>query len=231
MWSGKDDPWTGAAGAAAVAADAPALHTALLLRVLDEIDHGVLVLDAHARIVHHNHLARHELGSGRVLVAHGQVLLGSTGELTAQIDRALSQAGRGQRRLELLQTKDHELTVSFIPLSHPLETDSPLVLLMLSRQGVSDNLAVRMYARGQGLSPAEEAVLIGLGRGLSVPDIARENGVAESTVRSQVKSLREKTRATSIRQLMVRINSLPPVVPALRALTPLPHNAGETFPS
>lgn len=231
MWSESEHAGVGAAVAAAGAGGALALHPALLMRVLDEIDHGLIVLDAQARIFHHNHLARHELGSGRLLVAHAQVLLGSTAELTGQIDYALAQACLGQRRLELLQTREHEITASFIPLGHPLETDAPLVLMMLSRQSVSDNLAVRMYARAQGISPAEEAVLIGLCRGLSVLDIAIENGVAESTVRSQVKSVREKAQVTSIRQLMVRVHSLPPVVPALRAITPLPHNAGEPFPS
>jgi DNA-binding NarL/FixJ family response regulator len=101
------------------------------------------------------------------------------------------------------------------------------VLVLLSRQNACDNLAVRMYARAQHLSPSEEGVMISLCRGLEVADIARENGVAQSTVRSQVKSLREKTGCASIRRLIQRVNSLPPVVPALRIITPMPHNASE----
>ena len=62
---------------------------------------------------------------------------------------------------------------------------------------------------------------------MEIPEIARQNRVAESTVRSQIKALREKTGCTSIRQLLLRVNALPPVVPALRVITPVAHNGGE----
>jgi DNA-binding NarL/FixJ family response regulator len=116
------------------------------------------------------------------------------------------------------------MPVAFIPLSHPLEAGSPTVLALLTRQSAFDNLAECMYARTQRLSPSEELVMIGLCRGLEVSDIARENGVAQSTVRSQVNSLREKTGCPSIRRLIQRIHSLSPVVPVLRTLAPMRHN-------
>jgi len=146
---------------------AAALELPLVLRVLDEIDYGVLVID----------------GQGCI-----------------------------------------EVSLVMVPLSHPLETDAPAVLVLLSRQSACENLAVRMYARAQSLSPSEEQVMMALCGGLSIPDIAKKHGVAQSTVRSQIKSLREKTGCSSIRKLLQRINSLPPVVPALRVVTPMPHN-------
>lgn len=226
MWPKNDTGW--AHSAAAYPADPRPLDPAQLLRVLDEIDYGLVVVDAQAHILHSNHLARHELGRGGLLVAHAQMLMGATVELTAQIEAAIDHACRGQRRLELFRSAEREIAASFIPLSHPLETDSPQVLVMLSRQSVSDNLAVRMYARAQGLSPGEELVLMALCRGLSIQGIAREHGVAECTVRSQVKAVRQKTGAHSIRHLLAHINSLPPVVPALRIIAPLQHNTGES---
>ena len=60
-------------------------------------------------------------------------------------------------------------------MSHPLEFDAPTVLVLLSRQNACENLALRMYARSQNLSPSEEAVLLALCRGLSIPDIAKES--------------------------------------------------------
>ncbi|MCY1543259.1 hypothetical protein D9M68_790680 [compost metagenome] len=51
--------------------------------------------------------------------------------------------------------------------------------------------------------------------------------MVQSTVRSQIKALREKTGCPSIRLMMQRVNSLPPVVPALRIVSPMPHNAME----
>lgn len=203
------------------------LDPAQLHRVLDEVDYGLMVVDAQGRLHHVNHLARHELASGRTLLAHDGVLIGATIDITAQIQAAMEQAQRGQRRLLLFTRGNRELSMAFVPLSHPLETDNPNVLILLSRQSTCDNLAVRMFARNQSLSPTEESVLISLCSGMEIPEIARQNRVAESTVRSQIKALREKTGCTSIRQLLLRVNALPPVVPALRVITPVAHNGGE----
>jgi DNA-binding NarL/FixJ family response regulator len=205
----------------------PPVSQQVLMRVFDEIDYGMLVIDAQGRILHANHLARHELASGRVIMAYGNSLLGSNSGFTAQIQQAMEASFRGQRRLLLMAQGERELSLAFTPLNHPLEADTPSVLVLLSRQSTCDNLAVRMFARSLNLSPSEEAVLMGLCRGLAIPDIARQHGVAQSTVRSQIKTLREKAGAPSIRQLLHRVNSLPPVVPALRIITPMPHNATE----
>lgn len=202
------------------------LSEAHLLRVFDEIDYGMLLLDAQGRILHANHLARHELAQRRVLRACSGNLMGSTPEHSERIQQALDAALRGQRRLVLMREGDHDLSMAFTPLSHPLEDDKPTVLVVLSRQNVCDNLAVRMFARALALSPTEEVVLLALCRGLDIHEIAAENGVAVSTVRSQIKTLREKAGAPSIRRLLQRINTLPPVVPALRIVTPVAHNSG-----
>lgn len=207
----------------------PAMGRAHLLRVLDEVDYGVLIIDAQGTILHANHLARHELASGRMLMSYGNSLLGSKAEFTAQMQTAMEAAFRGQRRLVLLNKGERELSLAFTPLSHPLEADTPTVLVMLSRQSTCDNLAVRMFARTISLSSSEEAVLMGLCRGLEIPEIAAEHGVAPSTIRSQIKTLREKAGSPSIRRLLQRINSLPPVVPALRIVMPMPHNAAESI--
>ncbi|MES2841526.1 MAG: helix-turn-helix transcriptional regulator [Pseudomonadota bacterium] len=207
----------------------PFMGRAHLLRVLDEVDYGMLIIDAQGTILHANHLARHELASGRMLMSYGNTLLGSNAEFTAQMQLAMEAAFRGQRRLALLNKGERELAMTFTPLSHPLEADPPTVLVMLSRQSTCDNLAVRMFARTIGLSPSEEAVLMGLCRGLEIPEIASEHGVASSTIRSQIKTLREKAGSASIRRLLQRINSLPPVVPALRIVMPMPHNAAESI--
>jgi DNA-binding CsgD family transcriptional regulator len=224
MWQASESlsqqPYASAANFAAVG-----LEQTLLLRVMDEIDYGVLVIDGQGRLRHANHLARHEMASSRLIMSHGNVLLGTTTEFTEQIQTAMDQALRGQRRLLLLNRDEKELSMAFIPLSHPLESDAPSVLVLLSRQSACENLAVRMYARAQHLSPSEESVMMGLCRGWSIPDIAQNHGVAQSTVRSQIKALREKTGCASIRKLLQRVNSLPPVVPALRIISPVSHNA------
>ncbi len=223
MLQTSDRTW----GSGHAAADhALPLSEAHLLRVFDEIDYGMLLLDAQGRILHANHLARHELAQRRILRACSGSLMGNTPEHSDRIQQALDAAVRGQRRLVLMREGDRDLSMAFTPLSHPLEDDAPTVLIVLSRQNVCDNLAVRMFARALGLSPTEELVLLALCRGLDIHEIATENGVAVSTVRSQIKTLREKAGAPSIRRLLQRINSLPPVVPALRIVTPVAHNPG-----
>ena len=228
MWQSTDRAW-GSAQDRDVAGGAAAPGQAHLLRVFDEIDYGMLLVDGQGRILHANHLARHELAQRQILRACSGSLVGSTTEHSERIQQALDAALRGQRRLLLMREGERDLSLAFTPLSHPLEDDAPTVLVMLSRQNACDNLAVRMYARALGLSPTEETVLLALCRGLEIPDIARENGVAVSTVRSQIKTLREKAGAPSVRRLLQRVNSLPPVVPALRIVTPVTHNpAGST---
>lgn len=228
MWQATETAWNGGGtevpGAAGVR---PGLGQQHLMRVFDEIDYGMLIIDAQGRILHANHLARHELANGRIIMSYGNSLLGSSAEFTSQIQQAMESSFRGQRKLLMMTVGDKELSMAFTPLSHPLEADAPSVLVLLSRQSTCDNLAVRMFARTLNLSPSEESVLMGLCRGLSIADIARQHGVAESTVRSQIKTLREKAGAPSIRRLLHRVNSLPPVVPALRIITPMPHNATE----
>lgn len=200
------------------------MDAGMLMRMMDEIDHGMLVIDDQSRLRHANHLARHALATSRFIVCHGQTLMGSSVEFTQQIDHALKHALKGHRQLVSLKEPECELTLAFVPLSHALETDTPSVLVLLSRQNACENLAVRMYARTHQLSPSEELVLIALCKGYTIPEIAESHHVAPSTVRTQVKALRNKTGCHSIRMIMLRVNSLPPMVSALRAIVPMKHN-------
>ncbi len=227
MWQATGTVWNGSADVAGGLGMRAGLGAQHLMRVFDEIDYGMLIIDAQGHILHANHLARHELANGRVIMSYGNSLLGSSAEFTSQIQLAMESSFRGQRKLLMLVSGEKELSLAFTPLSHPLEADAPSVLVLLSRQSTCDNLAVRMFARSLNLSPSEESVLMGLCRGLQITEIAEQHGVAESTVRSQIKTLREKAGAPSIRRLLHRVNSLPPVVPALRIITPMPHNATE----
>lgn len=201
------------------------IDLSLAIRVLDEMDHGAIVLDEHGRLRHANHLARLELASQGLIRNLGGELLGSNSDHSQQLQVAIGQALRGQRKLLLLRDGARELSLAFVPMGNRLGTEEPAVLVLLSRQNACDNLSVRMYARSQSLSPSEEAVMMALCRGLTIPEIAEAHGVAQSTVRSQIKALREKTGSASIRHLLQRLNSLPPMVPALRIVSPVSHNA------
>ncbi len=194
------------------------LHPSFVLRLLDEIDYGLVLVNAQGHIQHANHLARHELATGRLLFSgHGGGIVGSTAALTDQLMAAIHGAVQGRRRLLYLTHGEHNMPVAVIPLVHALEGPSTTVMLVMARQRVGDNLALQMFAREHCLTPTEESVLRALCDGRDVDEIATQHGVAESTVRTQVRSLRDKTGANGIRQLVQRVLALPPVVPALRA--------------
>jgi len=74
--------------------EARALSQAHLLRVFDEVDYGMLLLDPQGRILHANHLARHELAQRRVLRACSGNLMGSSAEHSERIQQALDAASR-----------------------------------------------------------------------------------------------------------------------------------------
>jgi DNA-binding CsgD family transcriptional regulator len=62
-------------------------------------------------------------------------------------------------------------------------------------------------------------VLEALSAGLHPGEIATRHGVGISTIRSQIGSIRSKTRSDSISALVRQVAVLPPLVGALRSMT------------
>ena len=183
------------------------------LRVLEEIDYGLILLRADGTLQHANHLARHELARGRFLRIAGDRVVGQTPGQSDEILRAVTAAALGRRQMLMLRSDNETLPVACVPLAQPYEGGSGSVLLMLARQPGIQNLNVTFFSRSHGLTPTEEAVLRALCEGLEVQDIAEAHGVSVCTVRTQVRSLRLKTGIGSMRLLVQRVASLPPMVP------------------
>ena len=66
-----------------------------------------------------------------------------------------------------------------------------------------------------GMTGAECSLLLGLCEGLSPTTLAQRQAVALCTVRTQLMSIRGKTRARSLRELIQQLSLLPPVMPLL----------------
>jgi DNA-binding CsgD family transcriptional regulator len=96
------------------------------------------------------------------------------------------------------------------------ERGGHLTLVVLGKREVCGALSVQGYARSVHLTPAETRVLEKLCGGVRPSDIANDAGVAVSTVRTQIGSIRAKTGAASIRDLVRQVAVLPPLVGALR---------------
>jgi DNA-binding CsgD family transcriptional regulator len=182
-------------------------------RALEEIDYGLMLVSPAGLVQHANHLARHELARARFLRIERGMVTSQSPQQKEEVARGIRLAARGRRQMLSLRHARESLPVACVPLFQPYEGESASVLLMLARRTGSKNLALSFFAREHRLSPTEEAVLRALCDGLDVHEIAVAHGVCESTLRTQVRSLRDKTDSGSIRQLVQRVAALPPVVP------------------
>jgi DNA-binding CsgD family transcriptional regulator len=188
----------------------------LLQQMLDEVDYGMLLLTDEVRVVHANKAATRDLDDGHPLQLLGQEVRTRRPQDVVPLREALAAAAqRGLRKLLHLGDKDLRCTVAVVPL--PAVAGEPLrpVLLLLGKRRVCEELSVDWYARSHHLTGAETQVLKGLCAGLQPLEIAGRQGVALSTVRTQIGSIRAKTGADSIRALVQQVAQLPPMVNAL----------------
>lgn len=182
----------------------------LALALLEHIDGGIAACDAEGRLLLANGAARREFESRRALLLEaGKVRCPDEGApdfLAAVQDAALRQrssllcAGVGDSRLMLAV-----MPVSVAP------AQPPAVLLMLGRRSLCSALGLEMLAIRHGLTLTERRVLKHLIDGRPARTIAEEHGVALSTVRTQIQSLRHKLGARNIDALLLRAAQVPPV--------------------
>jgi DNA-binding CsgD family transcriptional regulator len=217
-WSRTPEPgWVERPGwmANAIAGEAT---VAMLTRMLDEIDYGMLVVDANGALRYANQLGLRELtNGGRLRLADGRVSAASAHE-QGLLSVALVDAQRGRRRLCSLGHNGSSASMAVVPMPSE-EPGDTLVLLVFGKCHASDTLTVDFFAHSHGLTGAEQVVLKGLCGGLRPKELARQRGVAISTVRSHICNIRTKTQATSIRDLVNRVAVLPPITPVVKAMT------------
>jgi DNA-binding CsgD family transcriptional regulator len=203
-----------------------------LASMLDEVDYGMLLVDADAQVLHINHSAQHELDSEHPLQLLGRSLRAHLPQDVAPLYDALAGAQRGLRRLLPMGQGAHRICVSVVPVAAgPMAGDGAYgaygtaqghaarpgaTLLVLGKRDVCARLSVRGFARCHSLTPTETRVLELLCDGASPNCIAQQQGVAVCTVRTQIGSIRAKTGAPSIRGLVRQVAVLPPLVGALR---------------
>jgi DNA-binding NarL/FixJ family response regulator len=178
-------------------------------QVIDQIDCGLLVCDEQGHVLHANRAARRELDSALILKLLDGVVCcgGSSGrELAAAIKAA---ATRGLRRLVSLQDSP-PLMLVVTPLDKQPGTE-PLVLLMIGRRTLCTPLGLELLAMQHHLTWAEQRVLRAIVGGVSVREMASEHGVAVSTIRTQLQSIRDKLGVANIDALLLIAARLPPV--------------------
>jgi DNA-binding NarL/FixJ family response regulator len=190
-----------------------------LAATLDEIDYGMLLLTDETQAIHVNHAARAELDAAHPLQLLGRGVRARRPQDTLPLADALHAAAtRGLRKLLTLGEGAQRVSVSIVPLSVPDDPAGPVTLLMLGKRQVCEVLSVQGYARSHGLTVTEARVLTALCRGTPPTAIAAESGVAISTVRTQIGTIRQKTGAESIRALVRQVAVLPPLMGVLRGV-------------
>ncbi len=199
------------------------LTSAVLLQMFDEIDYGVALVTVSGALRYANQLALQALRQGGALQLCHDILSASQGSEQAQLRSALADAARGLRRLLHLGEGSLLVSIAVLPLTpdNVVEEDlvnaaPPLAMLVFGRRQASETLTIDMFARTQKLTPAETAVLRALCAGQRPKEIANDAGVAVSTVRTQINNIRFKTQTSSIRELVERVATLPPITHAMK---------------
>jgi len=188
----------------------------VLLRILNEIDYGLILATETARVSFANHAALRECSADGAMWLH-------EGHVQPRLDRehdsflrALAACAAGRRSMLTLHGGEVPLPLAVVPMKDPSPRDSESVaLLVLGKRHVCEPLSVDFFAMSHCLTATETSVLKGLCGGRRPADIAKQSGVAISTVRSQISSIRLKTEATSIADLIRMVTILPPILSAL----------------
>ena len=190
---------------------------ACMALVLDEIDYGMFLLDEGHKVQHANRAARNQLRcSGSLRMGGGELHATDPKQAVAWNAAIKAAAKQGLRRMVTVGHGDERIAVAIVPLPRAQPADEARVLLLLSRRKICEDLSVHGFARSHDLTSAESQVFQALCRGLEPAQIALDSGVALSTVRTQISSIRLKAQVASIRELVHRVAQLPPLVNALR---------------
>ena len=192
-----------------------------LMRMLDEIDYGLILLNQQLKVWHANHLARVELARRQLLHVQDDCLSTRVVGRLVPLQAAMHRAAQGIRCLLDLRPQDASqagISIALVPMGHPAECfPDPLpVMAITCRPQLCARISLHFFAQSYGLTRTEEAVLEALVQGHEVEDIVRERGLAMSTVRSHVKQLRQKTQSNSMRELLNKVSVLPPVVSSVK---------------
>ena len=183
--------------------------------LLDQIDYGLLLVAEDQVVRYANRAARDALASEHPLAIRHGGLRALRPDDAAALSKALSASAKGLRSLLLLGGSDRCASVAVVPMQSSEAAGGRESLILFGKRSVWSDLAAQWFARLNGLTYAEEQVLNLLCVGSQPTEAARKLGVAVSTVRSHISSIRSKTGAGSIGAVLRKVAVLPPLVRAV----------------
>jgi DNA-binding CsgD family transcriptional regulator len=194
-----------------------ASHSIWLLAALDEVDYGMLLVGPGAQVVHCNYAARVELDEQHPLqLIRGELRARNAHDSAALLAALRNATQRGLRKLLTVGRETQRVGISLVPLAHEPGDRAANALVILGKRKVCEHLSIQAFALDHDLTAAETRVLVCLCDGDQPAQIAVQLGVAISTVRTQIGSIRLKTGAGTIRALVQQLASLPPLMGTLR---------------
>jgi DNA-binding CsgD family transcriptional regulator len=190
----------------------------MLDEVIDLLEYGLLVVQTTTMKIHHMNRRACELisiGRGRAVGVHvlDQVIVCNDRRHEAEFLQGLKDVKQG--KTSLIQVADDLPPLVLSPLrfhgaDRPLQ-QGDFALLVFGKSRALCESTLTLYARAHQLTYTEANVLSSICDGLGVEEIASKNSVKISTVRTQIKSIREKTQTVTIRELIHRLGMLPSV--------------------
>ncbi len=189
------------------------------LRILDEVDYGLMLVNEKGVVRFANHAALNECSASSEVCVHGGRIWARTRDDQTAFANALAASRQGRRTMLSFGGGRAPLSLACVPIASEEGDDEAWSLLVFGKRTPCETLSVDFYARSHHLTATETSVLKGLCKGLRPAEIAREAGVAISTVRSQIGSIRLKTDTSSIGELVRLVAALPPIVPAINRMS------------
>jgi len=176
--------------------------------ILDRLDRGVVLLDAHGRIVDANSHALHVIRSCSGLRVRAGRLSFTDPELDEQLQLGLAGNGAGHRggravlatRVRCRGSEPYRVVIRSVPPDADERKVAFFVLLYAPnrQQGISLEVLRQVY----GLTPAQAAVARSLFAGRSVEETARSFQVSLNTVRTHLKQIFTKCEVNSQAELL-----------------------------
>lgn len=182
-------------------------------RLLNQAGFGVCVIDAGLQLVYTNLIAE-QLFCDRYYPSRSRFVAGDDAVESRRVRAALLDALAGQAQLIEIDLASARLMAAFSPIQ--LAQGQYGAAVTMERTESVPGPVLQAYARLIRLTRRETAVAASLARGLDPTDAANELGIAVETVRTHIRAILMKARAGNMRELLVRISRLPPMMPAMQ---------------
>lgn len=175
-----------------------------LAEVLDGLSTAICLLDADGRVVHANAACRQLFVDANLLAMVGDRIVArntQTDKIFRGLFEIVSDSGAhssGRRRIELATSADGQhYLIHALPLKRErnLPRDVAATVLLVQRAAMLPSLVPDAIASAFRLTPSELRVLMAIVEIGGVPDIAAKLGIAETTVKTHLGRLFEKTGA------------------------------------